>query len=1072
MFDLSKVYERNNFLNYLKGVLNLDIIEENIYVSKNSNINAITKIANIDLDEKFDLYEVEHNSKKDPRVELTKNFFSILNKFSIKRALVIFFCKDSDKYRFSLIESSLIWKDEINVKRQFSHPKRLSFLLGVGSKTHTPFNQLKKKISNIKDLKKRFDKEVVTEEFFENYERLYLDLLNKLRKDKNFVLHLKKIRITKEIFAKKLMGQVIFCYFLQKKGWLGAPENERIEKGDKNFLRNKFIEFNDQNLNYYNNFLEYLFYEGLNQKNKDQLCSSLKCKIPFLNGGLFEEMKNYDWKSENIKIPNEIFSNKDKNGILDIFDLYNFTVDESSDYDVEIAIDPEMLGKVFESLIPENIKKKHGVFYTNRSIVSFMCRDALVSYLYSQLNYKISKKDFMALFYIANQKKFLNSENLPLKIKKYSNVIDFKLKNLKICDPEVGSGAYPISMMNEVCRTRSLLQFKKKRKSSELSLKKNFIKNCLYAVDIDPGSVEIAKLRLWLSLIVDEKSHSEELILPNLDFKIIEANALKNFPIDIFSYADYNNLIDLKDRFFKETNSKEKIILKNKIDNFINNLKKADKFDFRIVFFEIFKSNKEENCGFDIIICNPPYIGEKESKLEIEKIKSSDLHKNYIRKMDYFYFFFHLAISIMKPKGIASFITTNYYITATQGTKLRQDLKQNSQILSLINFNEYKVFRSAKGQHNLITSFTKDQNYKQKCKTIFTKRTGDATDYDLDNLFFGNDSLDLKKEIASDLIFEGPENYIRLDGKTNDDGSIQNKILNKILHNSKPLVTYYDVNQGLITGVDKIKKNHISKFKKEKFKLGSGVFVLSSDEIDKIKFNKNEQKLLKPYFKNSDIDNFYIKDNIKNFVLYLTRDLNLDNYPNIKKHVHYFEKVIKSRGTARGEIQAALKLGKWWVIFAARNKNIFEKDKIVCPQRSRINKFAFTKEDFFASADVYFITNKKNYPLIDELFSLNGILNSKLFYFWFKKKGKVKGEMLELFYKPLCEVPVKELSNNNVKDIKNLLNQINITNNKIKNQKVIDELNKKIYHIYDLDKDEITFIENFYPNDSNNLYEK
>ena len=822
-------------------------------------------------------------------------------------------------------------------------------------------------------------------------------------------------------------------------------------------------------MNYYNDFLEYLFYEGLNKRNNDQLCLSLKCKIPFLNGGLFEEIKNYDWKKESIEIPNEIFSNREKNGLLDIFDLYNFTVDESSDYDVEIAIDPEMLGKVFESLIPENARKKYGVFYTNRSIVSFMCRDALVSYLYSQLNYKVSKKDFMAMFYVANQNKFLNYTNLPIKVKKYSNIIDYKLKNLKICDPAVGSGAYPISMMTEVCRARSLLQAKKKRKSSELILKKNFIKNSLYAVDIDPGSVEIAKLRLWLSLIVDEKSYNDELILPNLDFKIIEANALKNFPIDVFSYADYNNLIDLKIRFFKETDNKEKIILKNKIDNFINNLKKADKFDFRIVFFEIFKSNKVENCGFDIVIGNPPYMGEKESKLEIEKIKSSDLFKKYIRKMDYFYFFFHLAISIMKPKGISSFITTNYYITATQGTKLREDLKQNSQILSLINFNEYKVFKSAKGQHNLITSFTKDKNYKQKCKTIFTKRTGEATDYDLDNLFFGDDDLDIKKEITSDLVFEGSENYIRLDGKTNNDGSIQNKILNKILYNAKPLITYFDVNQGLITGIDKIKKNHIIKFKKEKFKLGSGVYVLSSEEIDKINFNKNERKLLKPYYKNSDINNFYIKENIKNFVLYLTRDLNLDNYPNIKKHVQHFEKAIKSRNTARGEIQAALKLGKWWVIFAARNKDIFEKHKIVCPQRSRINRFALSRKDFYASADVYFITNKKINQKLDDLISLNGILNSKLFYFWFKKKGKVKGEMLELFYKPLCEVPVKKLSNDDVKEINNLLNQIKISNNEIKNQKAIDELDKKIYSIYELDKQEIAFIESFYPNASNSV---
>jgi adenine-specific DNA-methyltransferase len=464
------------------------------------------------------------------------------------------------------------------------------------------------------------------------------------------------------------------------------------------------------------------------------------------------------------------------------------------------------------------------------------------------------------------------------------------------------------------------------------------------------------------------------------------------------------------------------------------------------------------------VIGNPPYIGEKECSEEIRKLKNSQLFRFFIRRVDYFYFFFHLANEIMNNNGVCSYITTNYYITATQGKNLRSDLKERSQILSLINFNELKIFKSAKGQHNIITTFTRDKKYKQDCKTIFSTRQGDTTKEDLDEILYGESSFEVKKIIPSENVFEGPENYIRLDGKIFNDGSLENRILEKISLNAKPLISYYDVMQGIITGVDKVSNSHIKNFKNENYNLGDGVYVLDENEIKKLKLNKSENEICKPFFKNSDIKKYRIDKKNNSFLLYLTRDLELNDYPNIKKHIFKYEKVIKARNTNRGEIQAALALGKWWVVFTAKNKRVFEENKIICPQRSKFNRFALHKEQFYASADVYYISNKKFNNC--SLFFLTAILNSKLFYFWLKKKGKVKGDNLELYHKPLTEIPIKFFEEKITLDLENYIDQI-LNNKSIDEIKKIDKkINSIVNQAYKLTPEEINYIENFYPKEN------
>ena len=189
--------------------------------------------------------------------------------------------------------------------------------------------------------------------------------------------------------------------------------------------------------------------------------------------------------------------------------------------------------------------------------------------------------------------------------------------------------------------------------------------------------------------------------------------------------------------------------------------------------------------------------------------------------------------------------------------------------------------------------------------------------------------------------------------------------------------------------------------------------------------------------------------------------MDINNFPNIKKHIYSYKKIIDTRSTNRGEIQAALKLGKWWVVYSAKSPKTFEGEKIVCPQRSKVNKFAYQNGNFYANRDVYYIRNKISISL--NLRFLTTILNSKLFYFWLKKKGKVKGESLELYHTPLSEIPIKLFEEKDIIYLANCLKNIEEKKN-IRNINFNDmQINNKIYELYKLTSEEIKYLENFYP---------
>ena len=594
-------------------------------------------------------------------------------------ALVAFVSPDETDWRFSLVKMDYRFyetpKGKTKVKEEFTPARRWSFLVGVNEKSHTAQSRLVHLLADdeqsptLAELEEAFNIETVTKEFFLNYRDLFIhtkEALDKaIKSDAKIKTDFEAKHVNVVDFAKKLLGQIVFLYFLQKKGWFGVGRDADWGDGSKQFLRELFEGKHGSYNNFFDEILEPLFYEALRNDRSydDDYYSRFNCKIPFLNGGLFDPIDDYDWVHTEIALPNSLFSNKNGtpegdigNGILDIFDRYNFTVKEDEPLEKEVAIDPELLGKTYEkfnAIRPDNFEeykktltsgkkgdegkfnKQFGVYYTPREIVHYMCQESLINYLHTELNagavaYEklgakqynmfgnkgrtgqldltiehrlhptIPKEDIETLIHSgeqlsANDARVENkgketstySYKLPESIRKNAELIDRKLADIGVCDPAAGSGAFLVGMMTEIVRTRNILSdFTQKGKRSLYAFKRRCIEHSLYGVDIDPGAVEIAKLRLWLSLIVDKDDIKNIKPLPNLDFRIMQGNSLLsefmgiNFDSDngkiggnLHFKDETDELIDKfqhkKDEFLNEANVSRKSKLKEEVNELL-----------------------------------------------------------------------------------------------------------------------------------------------------------------------------------------------------------------------------------------------------------------------------------------------------------------------------------------------------------------------------------------------------------------------------------------------------------------------------------------------------------------------
>lgn len=645
-------------------------------------------------------------------------------------ALVAFVSPTERQWRFSYVKMEYAAvkteSGKVGVETRLTPARRFSYIVGEGESSHTAqfrFLALLQDTENLPTLAQiedAFSVEAVTKEFFNQYAALFGDIESALKKlaakDKTIGNEFKKKHVSTVDFAKKLMGQIVFLYFLQKKGWLGVEKGKDWGTGPYDFLRRLAKGEYGVYENFFNDILEPLFYDTLaTDRGHEAWCKKFKCRIPFLNGGLFEPLDDYDWRRTDITLPNKFFTNSDRDdktgdtgtGVLDVFDRYNFTVNEAEPLEKEVAIDPEMLGKVFENLIEENRRKGLGSFYTPREIVHYMCQESLITYLDTTVNQdavRVLRADLETFVHLGDQishyeavdTRYVGRE-MPKKVKEHAKLIDGKLADITVCDPAVGSGAFPVGMMTEIVRARSALTpyFNDHHERSPYFFKRHAIQNCLYGVDIDHGAVEIAKLRLWLSLVVDEEDVKQIKPLPNLLFKIVTGNSLLGVEKDLFNQQLFRRLEELKPRYFDEPDKDKKDRYKQQIEDTIHELTNGkEAFDFEIYFSEVF----HRKGGFDVVIANPPYISAVEFASRYPESHRKQLNSRFAAAKgayDVYVLFIELGLRLLASKGVLAFINPNKYLSANYAVALREYILEHASLVKLVDVSGIEVFESA-----------------------------------------------------------------------------------------------------------------------------------------------------------------------------------------------------------------------------------------------------------------------------------------------------------------------------------------------------------------------------------------
>ena len=1102
-FEVTQDYNREDFLAFLSDFLPEDYIQEEEQTFYDyTNIEDGYKLGTCDsLD--LDVFEFLTKSERDPRVTLTREVVSFMKKYgSNQNALVVFYSNESHNWRLSLITTDY---EVVNgkVKPLYSNPRRFSFRLGGECKAHTPQTMLFKKgqicehtengktVTPIEDLKNRFALEVVSKQFFDEYKVFYEDfvqyitgnryikvggkyerkpvskentkIFNQFKKLANddYELACKYVRD----YIKKFMGRLVFLQFLQKKGWLGVDQNESWGNGNKNFLLDLFTSSNKKN-DFLEKVLEPLFFGMLNtdfddrkslfkQREWDIALLDEFRQIPYLNGGLFEDDALDHLE---IKFPQEMFSNPSKTdkertfndkkdytkepypftescGLLDFFARYNFTIDETDPADMEIGVEPEMLGKIFENLLEDN--KDKGAFYTPKEIVQYMCRESLIAYLGD--NEKIRE------LVITHNSEFDDSEK---------KVLIKKLQDVKVCDPAVGSGAFPMGMLNELFACRVALG--DNEESAEI--KKQIVRENIYGVDIEKGAVDIARLRFWLAIIVDEK---EPIPLPNLDYKIMQGNSL----LECYNGIDLSHMLEapaqgefdyneeqrtlLKTNmnlYFDDNNHKDKTKKNDIIKSLVYDLASAtcgfskngkddlelhekiwdgttDFFLWHTWFSDVF--NRPNDCnGFDIVIGNPPYIPLQDNKGLLADIYENKNFKVYDRGGDIYSLFYEQGTGLLHSKGILSYITSSQWLRAGYGQKLREYLAVKMNPTLLIDFTGVKVFDATVDP--CIILLLKEDN-KNKTVATITKPYGKEILPEL---------VKFVNQNASECAFSDGESWIILSKPEQD-------LKNKIKNNGTPLKSLgINLYRGILTGFN-------------------DAFIIPTEKRDEIISKcktKNEkdmtEELIKPVLRGRDIrKNGYIENGLFQINTHngvkesnIPR-IKIEEYPAVKNHLDsFFEKL--SKRSDKGDTPYNLRNCAYL--------EDFSKPKIIYPETTvRRSEFYYDESGILLDKTCFFMSG-------NNLKFIQGILTSKVIEWYLERECRLLGKTTIQYSKQWMEnIPIPTATIEQEKTIIDLVNKI-LSEKKDNPQSDASDLELEIdnlvYKLYGLTDEEISII--------------
>jgi len=1164
--DFQKSYNRQDFLRFLRNDFLKEQFSEQIEetdLAKKINSRFFSKITKLwtalDLDNLIVL-EIEHKSKNDARIALTKDIFKLLRQYELEwiirqHALVILTNPDSpDQYRLSLLTTT--YNDKFEEK--LSNPKRFSYLLWVWEKVKTANDFLFEKwnIKDFNDLENRFKVEVVRENFFNDYLNLYIRLYKSIVEAKDFHELLLKNNVDVVSFTKNLLWKIVFLYFIQKKWWF---KNKETWIWDNLFFKNIWDDFNNkweknsiEKKNYfYNDYLEYIFYEWLNIEDRNNdFSKKFWWEIPYLNWWLFKE--DYpNWKNNIAKIANEIFSNEKETWILDIFNLYNFTIDEDDLYDKEVAIDPEMLWKIFEKMISvdskniwkivetynEKSSKKRGefitmdienwnvwnnnkklwAFYTPREIVHYMTKESLINYLINNLDWKKEDKEKKVRDLFDFKDKYLTDNDLSIeKIKNdFENVLSIvldvnkKLKEVKILDPAIGSGAFPMWILHEISTLRYYIYdvliknvlWQKDYKNSMYDIKKEIIENNIYWVDIEPGAIDIARLRFWLSLIVDEETPEP---LPNFEFKFVCANTL--LPIEkeekqldmewyIKDEAKLETLKKYKWEYFNISDKEKKEALKNRIRNYtaLNNQqefwyipsKRAVQFN---EFWNNFDNSKHSHSffdpslmmsewrGFDIVIWNPPYIWEKWNSDLFTIYKENALWSNFMKKRaNLYYLFLIYGLNLLKLNWIITYIIPNDLLTSDYSEHIREYLSKNSNVNLIFDFNKNQVFEWVwtnamiiwywnKINNNWMLNFRQYSNFQWFRKNILLE--------EYNSNIFKNSILESKywnfinDKNTTDIVnidYYWLTTQVWIQTWCND---VSWKLYNKVIGNYTDFLNSYWLWIYVLENDIDIKKDW------ESFFINNSI---NSSKKEWKKLNDLEISYIKPIFTWNIIKKWIVGESNK-YVIWLNKE-NFNNslinkIPNLIEHLENYKIFLINRNAKKfisidefnntidktklynkdWDTQSTLWKWDYYLLQKYAYWLDFEANKIAWQSRWEVN-FYFSTNTFYWLSSINFIY-LKYIPEYLNIFNSNQILmfiswllNSNLFKKYYEGNNNT--------WTKIKNIPIIKINKDNDFQVKKVIEIIEIVkklhnwNDIITNEKELDRI---VYELYWLEK--------------------
>ena len=857
-------------------------------------------------------------------------------------------------------------------------------------------------------LNEAFDVEPVTKDFFAEYKRIFEDAMGTVvgfgdGDDED-----------KRVFVQTLFNRLMFVYFLSRKGWLRFGDNADYLNalwqdygkglGDGNFYRDR---------------LRPLFFSGLNKPNCRDLNDGLRTVIgdvPFLNGGLFEE-SDLD-RRDGLSVPDEAIQQV----LTGLFDRFNFTVMESTPFDIEVAVDPEMLGKVFEELVTG--RHDSGAYYTPRPVVSFMCREALKGYLEGQdtgLESEVIDR------FVDHH----DTEGIGLA---QARDVARALAEVTVVDPACGSGAYLLGMMQELVELQVRLFNVTQDAKSLYDLKLEIIQRNLYGVDIDDFAVNIAMLRLWLSLAIDYEGATPE-PLPNLDFKVVCGDSLlgpdpsSGAEVQVALGQDVERVRLLgqrKGEYLRASNGTDKDRLREEIAELTAAIReesgsKATEgvVDWRVHFAEVFA---EDRRGFDIAIANPPYVQLQKDAGKLGKLYQGCGYATFAKTGDIYQLFYERGCQMLQPEmGILAYITSNSWLKAEYGKATRRYFAEKHTPLLLLELGK-DVFTSA-----IVDS------------GVLMLRTGGKAQ--------AFPAMDMDRAKTTDIL---PVSELWGQARPGGDApwsilsATEQSVMDKMLSVGTPLKEWdIAINYGIKTGFNE-------------------AFIIDNQTKEAlIAQDPKSAEIIKPVLRGRDIQRYQAQwKRLWLIATFPALNLNIDGYPAVKRYLLSFGKrrlEQSGRQLPNGTRSRKKTTNAWFEMQdTCAYHDDFTKEKLLWIELVNNGRFAYDNSGLYGEATTFLLTGEC-------LKYLCAVLNSKLIRWFLEQLAPTSGMGTLRWKKVYVErLPIPRVTSPKQKRLSQLVDRIleaKATDPDADTTETEAEIDQKVYQQYELTSSEIAEVQ-------------